>query len=160
MFLFSSYPTLSIVIQYWFVVRSLLAYESVWSSFQLFFVCDLIWILGIVRFLVQLMLYYTRYFIILLILLHKYLSSFHPPLSIISSTTLNSVGLNICTFVWCVIYVFRVTNDDGRAGQFLSQEEFTQGTYKMFFDTGDYFKQLNIKGFYPHVEVGCLNWSC
>ncbi|KAK4326032.1 hypothetical protein Pmani_003409 [Petrolisthes manimaculis] len=49
--------------------------------------------------------------------------------------------------------VTKVTNDDGRAGQFLSQEDFTQGTYKMFFNTGDYFQQLNTKGFYPHVEI-------
>lgn len=50
-------------------------------------------------------------------------------------------------------YYFRVTNTDGRAGHFLSQESFTEGTYKMFFDTGEYFKQLAVKGFYPYVEV-------
>ena len=48
---------------------------------------------------------------------------------------------------------FRVTNKDGRAGYFVPQEAFTQGTYKMFFDTGAYFKQLEVKGFYPYVEV-------
>ncbi|KAG7171068.1 5-hydroxyisourate hydrolase-like [Homarus americanus] len=47
----------------------------------------------------------------------------------------------------------KVTNSDGRTGQFLTQEAFTQGTYKMFFDTGDYFKQLGTSGFYPYVEI-------
>lgn len=47
----------------------------------------------------------------------------------------------------------KVTNSDGRAGHFLSQESFTEGTYKMFFDTGAYFKQLAVKGFYPYVEI-------
>ncbi|XP_076032351.1 5-hydroxyisourate hydrolase [Oratosquilla oratoria] len=47
----------------------------------------------------------------------------------------------------------KVTNSDGRASNFLSQEEFTQGVYKMRFETGDYFKQLNTKGFYPYVEI-------
>ncbi|KAK7070267.1 hypothetical protein SK128_014632 [Halocaridina rubra] len=49
--------------------------------------------------------------------------------------------------------VKKITNHDGRAGQFLTQEEFTNGTYKMFFDTADYFKQHNTKGFYPYVEI-------
>lgn len=48
-----------------------------------------------------------------------------------------------------------MTNSDGRAGQFLSQEEFTQGTYKMYFDTDDYFRQSGTTGFYPFVEVSC-----
>ncbi|XP_071516068.1 5-hydroxyisourate hydrolase isoform X2 [Panulirus ornatus] len=47
----------------------------------------------------------------------------------------------------------KVTNNDGRAGHFLTQEAFTKGTYKMFFDTGDYFKQVGTKGFYPYVEI-------
>ncbi|XP_064109273.1 5-hydroxyisourate hydrolase-like isoform X2 [Macrobrachium nipponense] len=49
--------------------------------------------------------------------------------------------------------VSKATNSDGRAGQFLSQEAFTKGVYKMFFDTADYFKQQNTKGFYPYVEI-------
>ncbi|XP_068201945.1 5-hydroxyisourate hydrolase-like [Palaemon carinicauda] len=49
--------------------------------------------------------------------------------------------------------VSKVTNSDGRAGQFLSQEAFTKGIYKMYFDTADYFKQQNTKGFYPYVEI-------
>nr|XP_053639633.1 LOW QUALITY PROTEIN: 5-hydroxyisourate hydrolase-like [Cherax quadricarinatus] len=47
----------------------------------------------------------------------------------------------------------RVTNNDGRAGQFLTLEAFVQGTYKMFFDTENYFKQLGTNGFYPYVEI-------
>ncbi|XP_042887875.1 5-hydroxyisourate hydrolase-like isoform X3 [Penaeus japonicus] len=54
--------------------------------------------------------------------------------------------------VWQEIAV-KETNSDGRAGQFLSQEAFTPGTYKMFFDTGDYFRQQGTTGFYPYVEI-------
>ncbi|MPC29633.1 5-hydroxyisourate hydrolase [Portunus trituberculatus] len=45
------------------------------------------------------------------------------------------------------------TNCDGRAGYFIPKEAFTQGTYKMLFDTGAYFKKLAVKGFYPYVEI-------
>lgn len=47
----------------------------------------------------------------------------------------------------------KTTNSDGRASSFLKQAEFTAGTYKMFFDTEDYFKQQSSKGFYPYVEI-------
>ncbi|KAK8389076.1 hypothetical protein O3P69_020806 [Scylla paramamosain] len=47
----------------------------------------------------------------------------------------------------------KTTNCDGRAGYFVPKEAFTQGTYKILFDTGAYFKQLAVKGFYPYVEI-------
>lgn len=50
-------------------------------------------------------------------------------------------------------YNFRVTDNAGRAGNFLSQEAFTEGTYKMVFDTGAYYKELAVKSFYPYIEA-------
>jgi len=47
----------------------------------------------------------------------------------------------------------RVTNDDGRASNFLSWEDFKPGTYKMHFATGQYFKGKNTETFYPFAEV-------
>merc|ERR1719412_1106290 len=47
----------------------------------------------------------------------------------------------------------RVTNEDGRASNFLSWEDFKPGTYKMHFATGQYFKEKNTETFYPFAEV-------
>merc|ERR1712038_180836 len=47
----------------------------------------------------------------------------------------------------------RVTNDDGRASNFISWEDFKPGTYKMHFATGRYFKEKNTETFYPFAEV-------
>jgi len=47
----------------------------------------------------------------------------------------------------------RVTNDDGRASNFLSWEDFRPGTYKMHFSTGQYFKERATETFYPYAEV-------
>lgn len=46
-----------------------------------------------------------------------------------------------------------MTNSDGRCPNLLTEEAFTAGVYKLFFDTGSYFKQTSGKGFYPYVEV-------
>ena len=47
-----------------------------------------------------------------------------------------------------------VTNEDGRIGDLLpSEKNLAPGNYKMVFDTGNYFKANNIKGFYPEVEI-------
>ena len=47
-----------------------------------------------------------------------------------------------------------VTTADGRIGDLLpSEKNLTPGNYKMIFDTGNYFKPNNIKGFYPEVEI-------
>ena len=51
------------------------------------------------------------------------------------------------------ILIVRVTNDDGRASNFISWEDFKPGTYKMHFATGQYFKEKNIETFYPFAEV-------
>jgi len=47
----------------------------------------------------------------------------------------------------------KLTNQDGRASAFVSWEDFHPGTYKMFFNTGDYFAKSNTTAFYPFVEV-------
>jgi len=54
--------------------------------------------------------------------------------------------------VWTKLQA-RVTNDDGRASNFLSWEDFRPGTYKMHFATGQYFKEKQTETFYPYAEV-------
>lgn len=47
-----------------------------------------------------------------------------------------------------------VTNSDGRIPNLLpSEKPLVHGSYKMVFDTGGYFASMNIKGFYPEVEI-------
>ena len=47
-----------------------------------------------------------------------------------------------------------ITNADGRIGDLLPpNKNVAPGNYKMVFETGDYFKTNNIKGFYPAVEI-------
>ena len=47
-----------------------------------------------------------------------------------------------------------ITNNDGRIPDLLPQERNLQpGTYKMVFDTGNYYANQNLKTFYPEVEI-------
>lgn len=47
-----------------------------------------------------------------------------------------------------------VTNADGRIPDLLPSEKYlVPGNYKMVFDTANYFKANNTKGFYPEVEI-------
>ena len=47
-----------------------------------------------------------------------------------------------------------VTNADGRIPDLLPSERYlAPGNYKIVFDTGNYFKASNVKGFYPEVEI-------
>jgi len=47
-----------------------------------------------------------------------------------------------------------VTNADGRVGDLLAPgRHLAHINYKMIFETGAYFKQNNIEGFYPEVEI-------
>ena len=47
-----------------------------------------------------------------------------------------------------------ITNADGRIGDLLPpNKNVIPGNYKMVFETGDYFKTNDIKGFYPTVEI-------
>ena len=52
--------------------------------------------------------------------------------------------------------VHRVTNEDGRASNFLSWDDFKPGTYKMHFATSQYFKEKLTETFYPYAEVTSL----
>ena len=47
-----------------------------------------------------------------------------------------------------------VTNSDGRiAGLLAENKKLSAGVYRMNFNTGDYFKSNNEKGFYPYVDI-------
>ena len=47
-----------------------------------------------------------------------------------------------------------VTDDDGRLRDLLDSETILQaGNYRLTFDTGNYFAQQQIEGFYPQVTV-------
>ena len=46
------------------------------------------------------------------------------------------------------------TDEDGRLRNLLDSEAILQaGNYRLMFDTGNYFAQQQIEGFYPHVTV-------
>jgi 5-hydroxyisourate hydrolase len=45
------------------------------------------------------------------------------------------------------------TDSDGRVRQMLPADSLVQGTYRLTFDTGSYFKSCNIAGLYPRVAV-------
>ncbi|XP_030060495.1 5-hydroxyisourate hydrolase isoform X2 [Microcaecilia unicolor] len=45
------------------------------------------------------------------------------------------------------------TNADGRCPDLLSPEQFTAGTYKVHFETGTYWQQIEKTSFYPYVEI-------
>ena len=76
---------------------------------------------------------------------------------------------NVCVF-WCAIlkhrpnihcivpivggYICSTTDTDGRCNDLLTDDQFSAGTYKLTFNTGEYFKRQSTNTFYPFVEVG------
>ncbi|XP_064414669.1 5-hydroxyisourate hydrolase-like [Latimeria chalumnae] len=46
-----------------------------------------------------------------------------------------------------------LTNSDGRCLGLLTIDQFSAGTYKMRFETADYWKGLGQTSFYPYVEI-------
>ena len=47
-----------------------------------------------------------------------------------------------------------ITNKDGRIANLLIEEQvLPQGTYKMRFETKDYFDQQQVSTFYPYIEI-------
>lgn len=47
-----------------------------------------------------------------------------------------------------------ITNDDGRISDLLQKDQLLpKGLYKMIFETGAYFSGLNLKTFYPRVQI-------
>jgi len=53
---------------------------------------------------------------------------------------------------WMKVHEKR-TNEDGRAQGFLTWESFYPGTYKLHFNTGEYYSKTNTSTFYPFAEV-------
>lgn len=45
------------------------------------------------------------------------------------------------------------SNEDGRIPALSSEVKAKEGTYKIRFETGDYFTKKNIKTFYPYVDI-------
>ena len=46
------------------------------------------------------------------------------------------------------------TDSDGRCAQLLPEDEqLTEGTYRLTFDTAKYFASQGIQGLYPYVEI-------
>lgn len=52
-----------------------------------------------------------------------------------------------------VMIASRLSNDDGRMGDFIKCEDFVEGIYKMIFNTKPYFEKKNADTFYPYVEI-------
>ncbi len=51
-------------------------------------------------------------------------------------------------------YAQGVTNEDGRVAELLPPGKTLEpGNYKIVFETGSYFENQNLKGFYPEVEI-------
>lgn len=46
-----------------------------------------------------------------------------------------------------------VTNEDGRIATLLSGQKLAVATYRMHFSLSDYFKQQQVKGFYPYADI-------
>ena len=56
------------------------------------------------------------------------------------------------TKMWTVVDK-KVTDKNGRVGDFLSNEKSNLGIYKLTYMTSPYFKSMNTESFYPWVEV-------
>jgi len=84
-----------------------------------------------------------------------------PVSSHILDTSLGLPAANVAVSMWRMGGVGSVwsklsqkeTNQDGRASGFISWDQFTPGTYKMHFSTGQYFKKIGKESFYPYAEV-------
>uniref|UniRef100_A0A8C6WH72 5-hydroxyisourate hydrolase n=1 Tax=Neogobius melanostomus TaxID=47308 RepID=A0A8C6WH72_9GOBI len=60
--------------------------------------------------------------------------------------------LDTCTKIWNMITV-GTTNTDGRCPGLITREGFTAGTYKLRFETAQFWDTLGQTSFYPYVEV-------
>ncbi len=45
------------------------------------------------------------------------------------------------------------TDADGRIKDLVAEGRLTEGTYRIAFDTGTYFAQIGVEGFYPEAAV-------
>ncbi|XP_055047916.1 5-hydroxyisourate hydrolase b [Misgurnus anguillicaudatus] len=60
--------------------------------------------------------------------------------------------LDPCMTLWNLLTV-GTTNEDGRCPGLITSNDFTPGTYKMRFETGQYWESLGQCSFYPYVEI-------
>ncbi|KAM6981422.1 5-hydroxyisourate hydrolase [Aplochiton taeniatus] len=60
--------------------------------------------------------------------------------------------LNPSAATWNLITT-GTTNDDGRCPGLISRETFKSGTYKLRFETGQYWEKMGQTSFYPYVEI-------
>ncbi|XP_072291308.1 5-hydroxyisourate hydrolase b [Eucyclogobius newberryi] len=60
--------------------------------------------------------------------------------------------LDSSTKIWNMLTV-GTTNTDGRCPGLISRAAFTPGTYKLRFETGQYWDAMGQTSFYPYVEV-------
>ncbi|XP_054476246.1 5-hydroxyisourate hydrolase-like [Anoplopoma fimbria] len=54
--------------------------------------------------------------------------------------------------IWSMLTV-GTTNEDGRCSGLIGREALVPGMYKLRFETGSYWENLNQTSFYPYVEV-------
>ncbi len=56
--------------------------------------------------------------------------------------------------MYCCVKICRITDSDGRCSQLFAAANFTEGTYRVHFDTCTYFSLCgNKNSFYPYAEV-------
>ena len=69
-----------------------------------------------------------------------------------SGVTTKLENYNEKTKVWKLVDE-KVTDENGRIGDFLSSEKDNKGIYKLTYYTSEYFKKNNTDSFYPWIEV-------
>ena len=69
-----------------------------------------------------------------------------------SGVTIKLENYNEKTKVWKIVDE-KVTDENGRIGDFLSSEKDNIGIYKLTYYTSEYFKKNNTNSFYPWIEV-------
>ena len=70
----------------------------------------------------------------------------------VSDVTIKLEIYNEKTKIWKLVDE-RVTDENGRIGDFLSSEKNNKGIYKLTYYTSEYFKSNNTDSFYPFIEV-------
>lgn len=69
-----------------------------------------------------------------------------------SGVTIKLEQYNISKKTWTVLDE-KITDKNGRIGEFLSNEKANLGIYKLTYFTSEYFKRDNVESFYPFIEV-------
>lgn len=71
----------------------------------------------------------------------------------------NNAEINL-SFYPTTLFIFSVTNQDGRCNSLIQKQEFVAGRYKLHFDTDRYFELERKETLYPFVEVGKIGADC